>query len=171
IAKGVHSEISSAQAASGVRESVGVVREALREYWMRSGIVTNREDAATAYGIKDEIAAKMLALCGGSRASFEDVQKSIPSNAILLDFVLFWPQESTGVDQPRPSRYAAYLTFPLAKDSSNSVVERVDLGEAAPIDAAVDLICKRMSSGVGFESGVARTDLQRLGDLVYAPLA
>ncbi len=44
-------------------------------------------------------------------------------------------------------RYAAYLTFPLVGDSANVVVERVDLGEAAPINEAVELVCKRMSAG------------------------
>ena len=51
------------------------------------------------------------------------------------------------------------------------VVERVDLGEAAPINEAVEFICKRMSSGMGYARDDVPAALQRLGDLVYAPLA
>jgi CHAT domain-containing protein len=44
-------------------------------------------------------------------------------------------------------RRAVYLTFPLVEDSTNVVVERVDLGKARPIDEAVGTICRRMSAG------------------------
>src|ERR1035441_1771488 len=63
------------------------------------------------------------------------------------------------------------MTLPLARDSTNLVVERVDLGEAAPIDEAVEFICKRMCSGMGYKREDVTAALQRLGALVYAPLA
>src|SRR5207249_3509148 len=50
------------------------------------------------------------------------------------------------------------------------VVERVDLGEAAPINEAVELVCKRMSAGQ-FAAKDFSPALQRLSQLVYAPLA
>ena len=67
-------------------------------------------------------------------------------------------------------RYAVYLTFPQAKDSTDFVVERLDLGEAAPIDDAVDLICKRMSVGQ-FAARDLAAALQRMSEMIYAPLA
>lgn len=62
------------------------------------------------------------------------------------------------------------MTFPLARDTTNAVVERVDFGEAAPINAAVELVCKRMSAGQ-FAAKDLPPALQRLSQLVYAPLA
>ena len=62
------------------------------------------------------------------------------------------------------------LTFPLAKDATNLVVERVDLGEAAPMDAAVETITRRMSAGEYRAKDLAAA-LQRVSELVYAPLA
>ena len=70
----------------------------------------------------------------------------------------------------KEQRYAAYLTFPLTSDSTNVVVERVDLGEAAPINEAVELVCKRMSAGQ-FAAKDLSAALQKLSQLVYAPFA
>jgi len=50
------------------------------------------------------------------------------------------------------------------------VVERVNLGEAAPINEVVELICKRMSAGQ-FAARDLPSALQRVGELVYAPMA
>src|ERR1035437_8587689 len=49
-------------------------------------------------------------------------------------------------------------------------MERVDLGEAAPINEAVEFICKRMSAGQ-YAARDLPPRLQRLSELVYAPLA
>ena len=46
----------------------------------------------------------------------------------------------------------------------------MDLGEAAPINEAVELVCKRMSAGQ-FAAKDLSPALQRLSQLVYAPLA
>jgi CHAT domain-containing protein/tetratricopeptide (TPR) repeat protein len=170
MSKGMQTEIFSAQAASGIRESVAKVNDAIHEFWQKTDSAIGFDDVANAYGAKDEITAKMLAMCYESRVSFGQIQKSIPANAVLVDFVLFHPQEAVGVNQPKPPRYVAYLTFPLAKDSTNIVVERVDLGEAAPINDAVELVCKRMSAGQ-FAAKDLPAALQKLSQLVYAPLA
>ncbi len=100
-----------------------------------------------------------------------DIAASLALRAVLVDFVQFrradLSAESNGWKEPR---YAAYLTFPLVKDSTNVIVERVDLGEAAPINEAVELICKRMSARQ-FAAKDVQPALQRVSDLVYAPLA
>jgi len=62
-------------------------------------------------------------------------------------------------------RTAACLTFPLAPDSTNVAVERVDLGEAAPINEAVALVCKRMSAGQ-FAAAVSRFAVGKIFDFI-----
>src|ERR1019366_6926448 len=100
-----------------------------------------------------------------------DISRVIPAQSVLIDFVQFHRYDfSTKTNEAKELRYAAYLTFPLAHDSSNVIVERVDLGEAAPINEAVELVCKRMSAGQFAAKDLAPA-LQRLSDLVYAPLA
>ena len=54
---------------------------------------------------------------------------------------------SAKTNQLKKQLYAAYLTFPLASNSTNVVVERIDLGAAQPINETVELICKRMAAG------------------------
>ena len=88
-----------------------------------------------------------------------------------MDFIQYRRYDfAAKANQWQEQRYAAYLTFPLAHDSTNVIVERVDLGEAAPINEAVELVCKRMSAGQFAAKDLAPA-LQRLSDLVYAPLA
>jgi CHAT domain-containing protein/tetratricopeptide (TPR) repeat protein len=103
--------------------------------------------------------------------SLADVAHCLPSDAVLLDFVQYRRTAfCCGDEQWKEQRYAVYLTFPLARDSTNVVVERVDLGEAAPINEAVELVCKRMSAGQFAAKDLAPA-LQQFSDLVYAPLA
>ena len=45
-----------------------------------------------------------------------------------------------------------------------------EMGEAAPINEAVELVCKRMSAGQ-FAAKDLSPALQELSQLVYAPLA
>ncbi len=100
-----------------------------------------------------------------------DVARSLPSQAVLVDLALYGRFDfSARTNSWKEPRYAAYLTFPLAKDSTNLVVERVDLGEAAPIDAAVETITRRMSAGE-YRAKDLTAALQRVSELVYAPLA
>ncbi len=100
-----------------------------------------------------------------------DIVHSLPTQAALIDLVQYRRSNfRDGTNQWKEARYAAYLTFPLAKDSTNLVVERVDLGEAAPIDAAVETITRRMSAGEYRAKDLAAA-LQRVSELMYAPLA
>jgi CHAT domain-containing protein/tetratricopeptide (TPR) repeat protein len=100
-----------------------------------------------------------------------DVARDLPPRGTLIDFVLYRPFDfAAKQNQWREWRYAAYLTFPLARDSTNVVVERVDLEEAAPINEAVELICRRMGAGQ-FRAKDLEAALQRVSELVYAPLA
>ena len=108
-----------------------------------------------------------------SKLSLTEIARHLPPNAALVDFVQYRRYDAQWTGQgyvAHEQRYAAYLTFPLVGDSENVVVERVDLGEAAPIDEAVELVCKRMSAGqIAFKD--LPPGLQKLSQLVYAPLA
>ena len=71
--------------------------------------------------------------------SLADIARSLPQESVLIDFVQYRRYESAVTPDPwRERRYVAYLTFPLARDSTNVVVERGVLGEAAPINSAVE---------------------------------
>jgi CHAT domain-containing protein len=100
-----------------------------------------------------------------------DIARNLPTQSVLVDFIQYQRCDfAARTNQWREQRYAVYLTFPLARDSTNVVVERVDLGEAAPINEAVGLVCKRMSAGQ-FAAKDLPTALQKLSQLVYVPLA
>jgi tetratricopeptide (TPR) repeat protein len=100
-----------------------------------------------------------------------DIARSLPPQSALADFIQYRRLDfAANTNAWKEQRYAAYLTFPLARDSTNVVVERVDLGEAAPINEAVELVCKRMSAGQ-FAAKDLSPALQRLSQLIYAPLA
>ena len=96
--------------------------------------------------------------------SLSSIARALTNADVLVDFVQFddWVSKT--------NRYAAYLTFPLTRDSTNVVVERVELGEVAPINEAVELISKQMSAG-HFTAKDLTAALQKLSQLVYAPLA
>jgi CHAT domain-containing protein/tetratricopeptide (TPR) repeat protein len=105
--------------------------------------------------------------------TLSDIARNLPPGAALTDFIQYRRYDFTaeGTNEWKEQRYAAYLTFPLPRESTNVVVERVDLGEAAPINEAVESICKRMASGMGYTRDDVSAGLRRLGDLVYAPMA
>ena len=101
-----------------------------------------------------------------------DIARSLPPQSVLLDLIQYQRYDfAAKTNQWKEARYAAYLTFPLARGSTNVVVERVDLGEAAPINETNELVSKRMTAGVGYAGKDILAALQRLSDLVYAPLA
>ena len=104
--------------------------------------------------------------------ALNDIARNLPPGSALADFTQYrrYDFAAKGTNQWKEQHYAAYLTFPLERNSTNILVERVDLGEAAPIDEAVDLVCRRMSAGQYAARDLAPT-LQRLSDMVYAPLA
>src|SRR5262249_16055948 len=100
-----------------------------------------------------------------------DIAHSLPTHSALVDFIQHRPYDfAAKTDEWKEQRYAAYLTFPLARDSTHILVERLDLGEAAPIDDAVGVIAKRFAVGQ-YRANDVPAALQRLSDLVYVPLA
>jgi CHAT domain-containing protein len=101
-----------------------------------------------------------------------EIARALPPHSVVVDFIQYRRYDfAANPNNPwKEQRYAAYLTFPLARDSSNVVVERVDLGEAAPIDEAVGIIAKRFSVGQ-YRAKDLPPAFQRLSDLVYVPLA
>lgn len=103
--------------------------------------------------------------------SLRDIAQSVPQDSVFIDFIQYRLYDPTAkTNQWKEQRYAAYLTFPSAKDSAEVVVEHVDLGDAAPINEAVELICKRMSAGQ-FAAKDLPPAFKRLSDLVYTPLS
>ena len=104
--------------------------------------------------------------------SLSDIARGLPPRAALADFIQYRRYDFTakGTNQWKEQCYAVYLTRPLAPDSTNAVVERVDLGAAAPINEAVELICRRTSAGQYAAKDLPPT-LQRVSGLVYGPLA
>ena len=99
-----------------------------------------------------------------------DIASDLPHEAVLVDLVQFLRFDFTAkTNQWKEQRYAAYLTFPLAKDSTNLVVTRVDLGDAAPINEAVETLSRRLGAGQ-YRARDVEPALQRLSALVYAPL-
>jgi CHAT domain-containing protein len=107
-----------------------------------------------------------------SRVTILDVASALPPKSCLLDFVEFERYDfGSKSNRWQGKQYAVCLTFPVPHGSTNLVLERVDLGDAAPVNEAVEFICKRMSSGAGYARDDVTAALQRLGDLVYAPLA
>ena len=100
-----------------------------------------------------------------------DIARSLPPQSALLDFIQYRRYDfAAKTDNWKAQHYAAYVTFPLARDSTNVVVERVDLGDAAPIDDAVGVIAKRFAAGQ-YRAKDLPPAFQRLSDLVYVPLA
>lgn len=103
--------------------------------------------------------------------SLADIARTLPQESVLIDFVQYRRYDSSDkTNQWKEQHYAAYLTFPLSRDSTDAVVERVDLGEAALINEAVEIVCRRMSAGQ-YAAKDLRTALSRLADLLYTPLA
>ncbi|MBI5387043.1 MAG: CHAT domain-containing protein [Verrucomicrobia bacterium] len=103
--------------------------------------------------------------------SLVDFARNVPNDAVLLDFVEFRRFDfAAKTNAWKEQRFAAYLTFPLAKDSTNLLVERVDLGEAAPINEAVEVLCRRLGAGQ-YRARDVEPALQRLNARVYSPLA
>jgi len=103
--------------------------------------------------------------------SLAAIARSLPAQSALVDVVQYRRYDfAAKTNQWKEQRYAAYLTFPLAANSTNASVERVDLGEAAAIHEVVELVCKRMAAGQYAAKDLAAA-LLRLSQVVYAPLA
>jgi CHAT domain-containing protein/tetratricopeptide (TPR) repeat protein len=137
---------------------------------------TRREIEAEIKTIDDKLSERaplaVLSLRDRSASAFQ-IARSLPPNSALVDFVYFSRFDSTGkTNWWKEQCYAAYLTFPLANDSTNVVVQRVDLGEAAPINEALGIVAKRFSAKPPqYLAKDLPPAFQQLSDLVYAPLA
>ena len=104
--------------------------------------------------------------------SLADVARNLPPGSALADFVQYRRTDfSAGDGQWKEQRYAVYLTLPATDHSTDLVVERVDLGVATPINEAVEFICSRMSEGRGYAAPDMLAAVQKVSELVYAPLA
>jgi hypothetical protein len=172
IGKGLETEIWSAQAMLSTNQSVASIRSSLQDYLSNLGKDGIGAEATKAYKLRQEASAALRALFEGSKVSAVAIRDAIPPDALLLDFAQYLGCDFGDRSNPfRGNRYAVFLTFARIGDSTNVAVERVDLGEAAPINEAVEFICKRMSFGTGYARDDVTAALQRLGDLVYAPLA
>jgi CHAT domain-containing protein/tetratricopeptide (TPR) repeat protein len=100
-----------------------------------------------------------------------DIALELGPDAVLVDLLCYKRLDSSALtNRWKERRYAAYITFPLHDGATNVVVERVDLGESAPIDAAVETITRRMSAGQFTASDLSNA-VQRVSELVYGPLA
>lgn len=103
--------------------------------------------------------------------TLSEIASGLLPHSALLDFIEYRRTDFTaGNSQWKEHRYAVYLTFPLTGNSTNIVVERVDLGEAAPINDNIALVCRRMSAGQ-YAAPDLSAALQQLHALVYAPIA
>ena len=103
-----------------------------------------------------------------------DIARGLPPQSALVDLIQYRQYDfHTKTNQWKEPRYAAYLTFPLARDSTNVSVERVDLGEAAPINEAIEYLnelVNRKARNLNISRFLPQA-LEKLSDLVYAPLA
>src|SRR5262249_26967579 len=105
----------------------------------------------------DELEAALSARNAKFRAQTQPVtvaavQALLPAGSILVEFAVFTPQDPrTRKDQP--PRYLAYLL------AAQGQPEWVDLGEAAPIDRAIDAWRKALRDP-------RRTDVKRLARAV-----
>jgi len=119
-----------------------------------------------------ECAALVAQAIGERDLNLTNIARRVPLDGALVDFVQYRRLDFLRMTNCwREQRYAVYLTFPVAEGSTSVVIERVDLGAAAPINEAVGFICTRMSEGRGYAAPDLRAAAQTVSDLVYAPLA
>lgn len=136
------------------------------------------EGSALTKALIEEVSAARAALEASPSNSLRarsptltDVARSLPFGLALVDIAQYrrWDYDAP-TNNWRESRYAAYLTRSTAKDSTNVLVDRVDLGEIGPIDDAIQelsrLIDRRQIAPQRLEPV-----LQTLGELVWRPMA
>ncbi len=95
--------------------------------------------------------------------TLEAVQNAIPSDAALLEYTVYRPLDPT-IEQPRPPRYAVYVL------KADGTLHWADLGEAAPIDRAIQQFRRALSTPTRQATAVRRTGA-RLAAQVIAPIA
>jgi CHAT domain-containing protein/Tfp pilus assembly protein PilF len=94
--------------------------------------------------------------------SLANVQAALPPGAMLVEFVRYHRFDARAQRLWQEERYVAYLV------TSQGPPRWVPLGEAAPIDAAVDAVLAALQAPVPTET--TRTALQHLDALVVTPL-
>jgi CHAT domain-containing protein/Tfp pilus assembly protein PilF len=92
------------------------------------------------------------------------VQAALPRGAMLVEFVRYQRFVPTGTEQQRlqSERYLAYLV------TRQGPPQWVELGDAAPIDAAVDAALAALHAAPGAQASNAA--LRALDELVFAPV-
>jgi CHAT domain-containing protein len=91
------------------------------------------------------------------------VQAALPANAALVEFARYHRFDPRQGAKPwQEERYVAYLL------TRQGPPRWVALGEAAPIDAAIDAVLAKMDSRIS--AAAAKAALQRLDALVFAPI-
>jgi len=91
-----------------------------------------------------------------------NVQAALPPGAMLVEFMRYHRFDARAQPPGQEERYVAYLV------TSHGPPRWVSLGEAAPIDAAVDAVLAALKPTVRTEA--TRSALQHLDALVVAPL-
>ena len=128
----------------------------------------NRNAIATIQAHIDELESALSATSADSRTQAAPVtvamvQAALPADAALAEFVRYDRFDPRPAQQPwQDARYVAYLL------TRQGPPRWVALGEAAPIDAAVDGVLAAMDSRIPVAA--ARAALQQLDALVFAPV-
>ncbi len=95
--------------------------------------------------------------------TLEAVQNAIPPDAALLEYAVYRPLDpATG--QPQPARYAVYVL------KTDGTLHWAELGEAAPIDTAIQQFRRALSTPNRQATAVRRAGA-RLAAQVTAPIA
>ncbi len=95
--------------------------------------------------------------------TLEAVQNAIPPDAALLEYAVYRPLDpATG--QPQPARYAVYAL------KADGTLHWADLGEAAPIDTAIQQFRRALSTPAR-QTTVLRRAGARLAAQIIAPIA
>jgi CHAT domain-containing protein len=115
----------------------------------------------------DDLEATLSAASAEFRAQNEpvtlaNVQAALPPDAMLVEFVRYHRFDARAQPPQQEERYVAYLL------TSHGPPHWVPLGEAAPIDTAVDAVLAALQAPVRTEA--TRTALQHLDALVVTPL-
>ena len=189
--KALSEEVRSAQAAAEFDLQTSTQELWERYQTLRSGLAhlsevkldaeqretKRRQLQAELSGVESQLAERVALLAQTMRErnlKLADIARSLPPQSVLVDLIQYRDYDfHAKTNQWKEQRYAAYLTFPLARDSTNVSVERVDLGEAAPINEAIEYLnelMNRKARNLNISRFLPQA-LEKLSDLVYAPLA
>jgi CHAT domain-containing protein len=186
--KALSEEVRSAQAAAEFDLQTSTQELWERYQTLRSGLAhlsevkldaeqretKRRQLQAELSGVESQLAERVALLAQTMRErnlKLADIARSLPPQSVLVDLIQYRDYDfHAKTNQWKEQRYAAYLTFPLARDSTNVSVERVDLGEAAPINECIAQFYQLLADKRIAPKRIEPV-LQRLSELVYAPLA